>query len=57
MNFEQLPFHFQIAPFVQLSNEEIEFRMQQEYQKYLEEEASFLRNLGLLKDDSEEILE
>jgi len=34
-----------------LSDEEQEHRRKLEYQAYLEEEAVFLRELGLLKDD------
>ncbi|KAK3590717.1 hypothetical protein CHS0354_012290 [Potamilus streckersoni] len=41
-----------IAPQVILSEEEIEHRMKQEYNQYLETEAAFLRELGL-KDDEE----
>ena len=46
---------FQIAPQVQLTDEEIEYRMKQEYQTYLEEEDKFLRELGL-KEDAPEVL-
>jgi hypothetical protein len=35
-----------------LSDEEIEHRMKLEYQAYLDEEAIFLRQLGLLKEES-----
>jgi WD40 repeat protein len=41
-----------IAPQVVLSDEEIEHRMKLEYQAYLEEELIFMRELGLLKEES-----
>ncbi|KAL5022553.1 hypothetical protein ScPMuIL_001708 [Solemya velum] len=40
-----------IAPQVMLTDEEVEYRMKQEYTQYLEDEASFLRELGLKDDD------
>ena len=45
----------QIAPHVTLTEEEVEYRMKQEYNAFLEEEASFLRSLGL-KEEVEEAL-
>jgi hypothetical protein len=45
----------QIAPNVQLTDEEIEIRMKMEYHQYLEEENAMLRHLGL-KDDVDEPL-
>lgn len=42
---------FQIAPNIQLSEEEIEYRQKQEYTAYLDEENTFLRELGLKDDD------
>lgn len=47
----------QIAPNVVLTDEEIEYRMKQEYQAYLDEEAAFLRELGLLKEEDEPLPE
>lgn len=46
-----------IAPNVVLTDEEIEYRMKQEYQAYLDEEAAFLRELGLLKEEDEPLPE
>ena len=46
---------FQIAPQVVLTDEEIELRLKQEYQQYLEAEDKFLRDLGL-KEDPEDVL-
>ena len=43
---------FQIAPFVTLSEEETERRKKAEYQLYLEEEASVLRKLGVVKEEA-----
>lgn len=40
-----------------LTDEEIEYRMKQEYQAYLDEEAAFLRELGLLKEEDEPLPE
>jgi len=34
-----------------LTDDEQEYQMKLEYQAYLEEEQTFLRDLGLLKDD------
>jgi len=34
-----------------LTEDELEIRMKQEYQTYLEQEAQFLRDLGLVKED------
>jgi len=34
-----------------LTDDELEHRMKLEYEQYLEEEAVFLRDLGLVKDD------
>lgn len=45
-----------IAPNVQLTDEEIEYRMKQEYAAYLDQESAFLRELGL-KDDDEPLPE
>ncbi|XP_033738311.1 WD repeat-containing protein 63-like isoform X3 [Pecten maximus] len=45
-----------IAPNIQLSEEEVEYRLKQEYAAYLDEENSFLRELGL-KDDDEPLPE
>ncbi|KAK6180530.1 hypothetical protein SNE40_012670 [Patella caerulea] len=45
-----------IAPNVVLTDEEIEIKQKIEYQAYLDEESSFLRELGL-KDDSEPLPE
>ena len=45
----------QIAPQVVLTDEEIEYRQKLEYQQYLDEEATFLRELGL-KEEIEEPL-
>lgn len=42
-----------IAPNVILTDEEIEYRMKQEYHQFKEEEQAFLRELGLLKEDEE----
>lgn len=47
----------QIAPNVILTDEEIEYRMKQEYQAYLDEESAFLRELGLLKEEDEPLPE
>ncbi|XP_074640912.1 dynein axonemal intermediate chain 3-like [Tubulanus polymorphus] len=44
-----------IAPNVVLTEEEILYKMKQEYQAYLDDESSFLRELGL-KDDIDEPL-
>ena len=46
---------FQIAPNVQLTDEEVLYRQKMEYQAYLDEESNFLRELGL-KDETEEPL-
>ena len=55
-----VPFTFcifsrQIAPQVQLTDEEIEYRQKMEYHAYLEEEDKFLRELGL-KEEAPEVL-
>ena len=47
----------QIAPNVVLTDEEIEMKMKFEYQQYLKDEYTFLRELGLLKDEEEELPE
>ena len=44
---------FQIAPNVVLTDEEIEMKQKQEYHAYQNEEYTFLRELGLLKEDDE----
>lgn len=49
--------YFQIAPNVVLTDEEIEYRLKAEYQTYLDEESSFLRELGILKDEPEPLPE
>lgn len=46
-----------IAPNVQLTDEEIEYRMKQEYHQFKEEETAFLRELGLLKEEEEPLPE
>ncbi|ESP02449.1 hypothetical protein LOTGIDRAFT_199692 [Lottia gigantea] len=46
-----------IAPNVVLTDEEIEIKQKIEYQNYLDEEASFLRELGLLKEEAEPLPE
>ncbi|KAK3092104.1 hypothetical protein FSP39_025223 [Pinctada imbricata] len=46
-----------IAPNVVLSDEEIEFRLKQEYQQYVDEETAFLRELGILKEEDEPLPE
>ena len=43
----------QIAPQVFLTEDELEHRMKMEYQQFLEAEATFLRDLGLLKEEEE----
>lgn len=48
---------FQIAPNVVLTDEEIEMKQKQEYHAYQNEEYSFLRELGLLKEDEEPLPE
>ena len=45
----------QIAPNVQLTEEEINYRQKMEYQAYIDEESNFLRELGL-KEEVEEPL-
>ena len=40
---------------MQLTEEELEYRMKQEYLAYLDEEDKFLRELGL-KEDAPEVL-
>lgn len=40
----------QIAPQINLTDDEIEYRMRMEYQAYLEEETAFLRQLGILDE-------
>ena len=35
----------------------MEYRMKQEYQQYLEAESTFLRDLGLLKEDDDMLAE
>lgn len=40
-----------IAPNVILTDEEIEYRLKQEYQAYVEAENNFLRELGITKED------
>lgn len=40
-----------------LTDEEVEYRMKQEYHQYKEEEQSFLRELGLLKEEDEPLPE
>ena len=52
-----LIFFLQIAPNVVLSEEEIEYRLKQEYQQYVDEETSFLRELGILKEEDEPLPE
>ena len=47
----------QIAPNVQLTDEEVEYRMKMEYNQFKEEEQSFLRELGLLKEEDEPLPE
>ena len=47
----------QIAPQVLLTEDEMEYRMKQEYQQYLEAESTFLRDLGLLKEDDDMLAE
>lgn len=42
----------QVPPQVVLTDDEQENRMKLEYQAYLEEEWVFLRDLGLLKDET-----
>lgn len=56
-SFLTLDIFLQIAPNVVLTDEEIEYRMKQEYQAYLDEEAAFLRELGLLKEEDEPLPE
>lgn len=46
-----------IAPNVQLTDEEVEYRMKMEYNQFKEEEQSFLRELGLLKEEDEPLPE
>ncbi|CAC5422765.1 WD repeat-containing protein 63 [Mytilus coruscus] len=46
-----------IAPNVVLTDEEVEYRMKQEYHQFKEEEQSFLRELGLLKEEDEPLPE
>ncbi|CAH1773609.1 unnamed protein product [Owenia fusiformis] len=46
-----------IAPNVQLTEDEIVYRMKQEYNAYLDEEASFLRDLGLKQEEDEPLPE
>ena len=48
-------FSQQIAPNIQLTDEELEIRMRMEYKEYVDEEDKFLRELGL-KDEQEEPL-
>ncbi|KAK2157176.1 hypothetical protein LSH36_196g03010 [Paralvinella palmiformis] len=43
-----------IAPQVQLSDEEVEYRMKEEYEKYLKDEHKFLLDLGLIKEEEDE---
>lgn len=40
----------QIAPQINLTDDEIDYRMRMEYQAYLEEETAFLRHLGILDE-------
>ena len=47
----------QIAPQVLLTDEEISSRMAHEYAAFVAEETIFLRELGLLKDESLEHVE
>jgi len=44
-------FYPQIAPNVILTDEELENRQKNEYQSYVDDENSFLRELGILKDE------
>jgi hypothetical protein len=48
---------FQIAPNVVLTDEEIVYRMKQEYIAFIEEENAFLRELGLKAEDEEPLPE
>ena len=50
-------FYFQIAPNVVLTDEEIEYRQKNEYQAYIETETNFLRELGIIKEDAEQLPE
>jgi len=45
----------QIAPNVSLSEEERDHRDRAEYHAFQEEERNFLRSLGILKEDEDEI--
>lgn len=47
----------QIAPQISMTEEERDYRMKSEYNTYLDEEAAFLRSLGLLKEETEEMPE
>ena len=47
----------QIAPNVVLTDEEIEMKQKLEYQTYLNDEYSFLRELGILKEEDEPLPE
>lgn len=40
-----------------MTDEEIEYRMKQEYHQFKEEETAFLRELGLLKEEEEPLPE
>lgn len=44
-----------IAPQHQLTDEEVLYRQKQEYQTFLEAEHAFLRELGLIKEEEEEL--
>ncbi|XP_076440866.1 dynein axonemal intermediate chain 3-like isoform X2 [Babylonia areolata] len=46
-----------IAPNVQLTDEQIEANQKQEYQAYLNDEFSFLRELGIIKEEEEALPE
>lgn len=45
----------QIAPNVTLTEEEVAQRMKLEYAQFVEEENSFLRELGLKEEEKEEL--
>lgn len=50
-------FIFQIAPNVTMTDEEKESRDRNEYNLFQDDEKNFLRNLGILKEDDEILLE
>ena len=45
----------QIAPQISMTEEERDYRNKSEYNTFLAEEAVFLRSLGLLKDEVDDV--